>query len=439
LQTEAGTKAHHDVFWENVVRMIDNSVGVANLSGGDQTALNNAIHNSDASLTLASIEAALDWAAPAGTTYTGTAGADTLTGGVGYDTLHGNGGNDTVNGGIGDDTIYGDSGDDILAGQTGQDYALGASGNDQYLYNLGEGYDIYQEAGNTGTDLADKIVLGAGIVAGDLTITRVGQHGLEIDINHGGTLGQIVIEQQIDWAVGGGSIETIKFADNSTLSLTGQAYTWHGSAGNDTQYGVQTGGLNNDTLYGGEGDDTLYGAAANQAETATANTLYGENGNDTLVAGDGGDHLHGGAGNDALTGGNGADVLDTGTGSDTAAGGAGNDEYRYTGGNAVYTDASGTDRITLDAAWNGITPVYLHSGSDFIIYFNDANTITISGYYASHPVETMVYANLTSVTLSSVTAQSEGTSGNDTLNGSAGVGWTPAANDNGGWSLKRVA
>jgi hypothetical protein len=55
LETLAGSQTSKDVFWQNIVRVIDNAVGVENLSGGDETALDDAIYDSDNSLSLSII------------------------------------------------------------------------------------------------------------------------------------------------------------------------------------------------------------------------------------------------------------------------------------------------------------------------------------------------------------------------------------------------
>ncbi len=68
-----------------------------------------------------------------------------------------------------------------------------------------------------------------------------------------------------------------------------------------------------------------------------------------------------------------------------------------------------------------MTPQYLRTGNTLMVWFNADNTITINNHYSGNAVESMVYANTTSVNLTTVSAVSQGTSGNDTLTGTSGV------------------
>ncbi|MBV9931797.1 MAG: hypothetical protein JO013_12750, partial [Alphaproteobacteria bacterium] len=126
------------------------------------------------------------------------------------------------------------------------------------------------------------------------------------------------------------------YANEGKLVLTtvSAAYATGPTSGDD----VIAGGVNADTLSGGDGNDTLYGREG-------GDTLDGGNGNDTLYGEDGNDILIGGAGADTLDGGNGSDLLfsrsqtpgvtgtyfpqglstDTGTEHDVLKGGAGDD------------------------------------------------------------------------------------------------------------------
>ena len=114
-----------------------------------------------------------------GTVISGS-GNDVITGGVGSDTIYAGAGNDTIYGGEGNDAIYGEAGDDILHGQGGNDTIYGGDGNDKlyggwgndtliggkgddylkgsdssystrgnstYIFSLGDGKDIIDNAG----------------------------------------------------------------------------------------------------------------------------------------------------------------------------------------------------------------------------------------------------------------------------------------------------
>lgn len=421
LETEATSATNPDVFWANVVRMIEYTVGTSNLPSGDQTALDTAITNSDASLDLQTILDDLGWAAPAGSTYTGTTGADTLNGGTGYDELDGLAGDDTLNGGDGNDVLEGGADDDILSGDADQDYLLGGAGNDEYHYDLGDGHDIIRENGTgTGND-DDRIIFGAGIDSGDLTISRYKDSSVLIDIDTGTQTGSIYIENQLNYAAGGGHVELIEFDDASTLDLTALDFTLTGTSGDDKLYGAHgKSASGSDTIYGGDGNDIIYGHAPNETDTEE-NWLYGQNGNDDLYGGAGVDLIEGGAGDDYLSGGAGDDVLEGGVGDDEYSGGSGDDTYIYISGHDVIYDSSGTaDEILLDASWDSVTPDYFKIGNDLQVYWDADSTITFTNFFVSNnEVETMIYDDTTSVDLTAVSYNVQGTSGNDTISGTS--------------------
>lgn len=432
LETEAAalsTRAARQDFWENVVRMVEFSVSTANLSAPELAALQAAIADSDiGSATKLDLEddilPALAFTQPAGINRTGTSGADTINGSSGDDTLTGAAGNDTLNGLAGNDRLEGQSGADTLRGGTGGDYLLGGFGSDVYAYNPGDGFDTIREQGTGTGDGNERIVFGAGITLANLTFTRVGNTDLLIDINVPGQLAQIIIEDQFNYASGGGHVESLRFSGGGSFDLDGQNWTTRGTAAADTIYGVRNGagGLGADTIYGYGGNDTLYAYAPNGSAETLANILYGGDGDDALYAGAGADMLYGEQGNDRLDGGSGNDILVGGPGNDQVTGGAGDDEYRYLSGQDVYGDASGIDTIRLDAIWNGITPWYFKIGNDFQIYFDQDNTITITNFYAAgNAIETLIYANAVSVALTSLTARLQGTGANDSLTGTTGA------------------
>ncbi len=422
LETEAtalSTTGEREVFWQNVVRMVDYSVGITNLPSGDQTALDDAIYDSDNSLDLATILAGTVYVGPDGSTYNGTSSNDTLTDGSGNDTLNGQEGNDTLSASDGNDELNGGSGDDVLEGGVGNDYLLGGTGDDEYHWDAGDGHDIIKEDGTgTGND-DDRIMLGSGFDSGDLTITRISNNGLMIEMDNGTDTGSILIEDQFN--TGNGHVELIEFSDSSTYTLDDKNYTLTGTDGADQLFGVNQGGADADTIYGGAGNDEINGFAPNQNNDSATNTLYGEAGDDEINGGIGTDNIYGGADNDTLDGNAGDDVLSGGSGNDTYHGDAGDDEFVYTGGHDVMEDSTGTaDKITLDASYDSVTPDYYRFDDDLQIYWDADNTITITDFYSGNSIETMVYDDTTTVTLSSVSAVTQGTSAGETLSGTSG-------------------
>ncbi|NBA97855.1 calcium-binding protein [Pseudomonas sp. R5(2019)] len=395
LETEAtglANTAARQTFWENVVRMIDGAVGVSNLDGGDLTALQGAITDSDATLDLEDdilpeLEVdALPFGSGDDQTVVGSGGVDSLFGYGGNDLLQSIGGNDTLNGGTGSDVLEGGLGDDL------------------YVYASGDGDDVIED-----TSGADTISLAAGIDAGDITLVRAGNSDLRIDIDNGTDTGVIYV---YDHFASGKALETILFSDSSTINITTQNYTLTGNSESETLYGVQFGGGTVDTIYGLGGNDKIYGYAGND-------TLYGGDGNDDIDGGNDNDTLYGDAGNDALTGGAGNDHLYDGTGDDYVQGDGGDDTYHYGGGHDIYKENSGTDSIVLASGISSASTLYYRFGSDLQIVFDANNTITIDGFYsASGPkIETLDFYSDTDVNLTTVSTITQGDDSNNTLYG----------------------
>lgn len=400
-------------FWKNIVSVIEEIVGIDNLSSGDQTALQAALTASDATLTTQQILDALEWRAEIGSIIFGTTGNDTLAGTVGNDTLTGNSGDDILSGGLGNDTLSGDLGNDVLNGGLGNDTLKGQGGADTYKFFAGHGHDTVTESG---TDI-DTLEFGAGITLADLEILRISNTALRIAVLPSAGTGSVTIES--------GNLEILKFADNSTFDLRTMNQTLIGTSGNDTLRGMLAGsmGTGSDTIFGMDGNDILYADAGNETDVKV-NWLYGGNGNDSLYGDGGNDELHGEADNDTLTGNAGNDTLVGGTGDDTANGGAGNDRYvfNYGDGNDTYYDTAGADRIVFGA---GITAANLN----IFRVSNDHVKIEIDGgaggslvlqsqtYGSAYVIETLEFADASTVSMLSVDLTLNGTAAGETLYG----------------------
>ncbi|MRG71067.1 hypothetical protein GH722_04745 [Alphaproteobacteria bacterium HT1-32] len=161
-----------------------------------------------------------------------------------------------------------------------------------------------------------------------------------------------------------------------------------------------TGDNGNDELVGGAGNDYLSGGNGDDY-------LDGGDGNDHLSGGNGADDLRGGEGDDILQGGNGADTLNGGPGADTLTGGNGADTFHFGGAedgyakttNGVATDAelasvtkitdfdTGTDKLSFDgynfggisSLVDGITAIRLHD-------VFDGTNVSNSSFQAGTPV-----------------------------------------------------
>ncbi|QND63166.1 hypothetical protein HB777_04005 [Mesorhizobium loti] len=301
-----------------------------------------------------------------GTTISLTGGLP-IVGGAGNDTLNGTGFGDTLSGGDGADTLNGYAGNDTLTGGIGTDALNGGSGNDTYVFNSGDGSDTIYDTSGT-----DTIQLGAGLTAANVTF-NVSASGNDLLISDG--VGGDLIKLTNQYYSAGYQIETLIYGDGTTISLTG--------------------GL---PIVGGAGNDTLNG------------TGFG----DTLSAGDGADTLNGYAGNDTLTGGIGTDALN---------GGSGNDTYVFNSGDGSDTiyDTSGTDTIQLGAGLTAANVTFnvSASGNDLLIsdgVGGDLIKLTNQYYSAGYQIETLIYGDGTTISLTGGLPIVGGT-GNDILNG----------------------
>ena len=241
----------------------------------------------------------------------GTNYDDVIYGHDGHDTIQGGNGNDTLYGGDGNDTIYGDNDNDTLVGGKGNDRLEGGYGDDTYIYNLGDGFDIIYD--NSGTD---KIVFGENITFDDLSFERTGSH-LNVYINGDKTQGFQLYNQ---FYSGNYYIETLEFADGSTVALSQTELTFNQHDGSEDVSGTNYndiiyGNGGNDTIHAGNGDDIIYGGNGND-------TILGEAGNDTIIGGAGDDALDGGYGNDTF-------VYNLGDGFDTIYDASGNDKIKF--------------------------------------------------------------------------------------------------------------
>ena len=210
-----------------------------------------------------------------------------------YTLLDGQGGSDTgtvnftvttisynyVTGTSSGEYLYGSTDFDYIDGNEGNDYLYGYQGNDTYIWNIGDGYDtIYDGAGS-----ADTIELGSGITANDVRLWNDGSN-LLVYVNSE----YIKINDHFDGS--GEEVETLLFADSSTMDLMGDL-TFTGTSSGEYVYG-QSSITAADTLIGLEGNDYL----------------YGYDGNDTYVwnTGDGYDTIYDSAGS--------ADKIELGSG-----------------------------------------------------------------------------------------------------------------------------
>jgi len=204
------TTLEKEALWSNAVRMIEYAVGVDNLDNTSLGALEDAVDAAGSDLYFL-VDSLVETPSP--NRMSGTSGADTLTGTSGRDVINGNADDDTLSGLGGIDELYGAGGADTLIGGAGDDYLSGGTGSDTYVYHIGDGIDVVDDFSGA----ADRILLGPGFDAGDVTLTRTGRYDLQISLDNGTDTGEIVIAGQFAYDKG---IETIAFDDTNTIDLT---------------------------------------------------------------------------------------------------------------------------------------------------------------------------------------------------------------------------
>jgi len=288
----------------------------------------------------------------AGSTLTGTAGANTLTGTGEDDTLNGLGGNDTLNGLGGPDRMTGGTGNDI--------YYVDDAG-DLVIENAAEGTDTVR-ASIVAYALASNVENLVGLAASGQTLTG---NALANAITGAGGSDTLDGGAGNDTLVGGAGADTLLGGDgNDSLTGGADADTLAGGLGNDTYYVddatdmvVENAGEGTDTVRTAlsaytltDNVETLIGTAASGQTlggNALANSITGTGAGDTLLGDGGNDTLNGGAGDDTLDGGDGNDALTGGIGADQMSGGLGNDTYTAddAGDVVIETAGGGTDTV----------------------------------------------------------------------------------------------
>ena len=301
---------------------------------------------------------------------------DTINGTNFNDVIYANDGNDTVNALAGNDTVYGGKGNDIIDAGNGNDTLVGGEGNDTlaggvgddtYIYNLGDGFDTISD-----TDGTDKIVLGTGITADMLSFSREG-NDLRIIINNDKLQGFLLKNQ---FAAGTSKIESIEFADESTLSLINKGFTF-----------------NQNNI-----DETISGTDFNDTINAVA-------GNDTVNAGEGDDTITGGLGNDNLNGGN------------------GDDTYIYNMGDGfdMIMETSGADKIVLGTGIALENLRFIREGNNLRILINnnvDQGFLLVNQFAgADTRIEQLQFADNSVLDLVNDSLTFEQYNGGETING----------------------
>ena len=175
----------------------------------------------------------------------------------------------------GDDTLIGFFSKDVLDGGAGIDRLEGGNDGDTYVFDVGYGQDtIYDFASSIFFDDPDKVVFGATVLPGDVTLSRSGNK-LIMTLAGGDSL---TIERQFHADNLGNrlyQIEEVHFQDSATDPTIWtrsdiQRILLTGTDGPDHLIGF----FSNDTLDGGLGDDRLEGLDG--GDTYIFNVGYGQ-------------------------------------------------------------------------------------------------------------------------------------------------------------------
>ena len=326
---------------------------------------------------------------PSGNTFLdGGNGADTLqTFCDGCDSLYGGDGNDYLSAFSasytqGNSYFFVPSGHTLMDGGAGNDTIQASGGGDDTVYG-GEGndyltaYSSSQWDGNSYSFVPSKNNLLDGGDGNDtLNISGGGNDSL-----FGGTGNDSIVVSTLTCGSG-----------NSFLYLPSRNNYVNGGSGDDT---LQTSGSNNDSLYGGEGNDYLTAYSSSQWDGNSYSYLPSENtlldggaGNDMLqTSGISNDSLYGGEGNDYLTANSSAQWYGNSysylpSGNTLMDGGAGNDTLNTNGGgNDSLYGGEGNDYLTANssAQWYGNSYSYLPSGNTLMDGGDGNDTLNTSG------------------------------------------------------------
>ena len=179
----------------------------------------------------------------------------------------------------GADTIDDFYTNDTLIGGLGNDILRGSRGADTFVHNAGDGHDIVSDYTNFWGSTGDRILFGAGIAPGDVTVGVSPDNPADMLLSVNGGQSSVTLKNQVgasdEW-----EIDNVEFADGTIWSAfelsrrfvesmvtpgddiingTGRADTINGGSGND----VISGRGGNDIIAGGVGNDLLRGEAGN--------------------------------------------------------------------------------------------------------------------------------------------------------------------------------
>nr|WP_319391013.1 Ig-like domain-containing protein [uncultured Cohaesibacter sp.] len=210
--------------------------------------------------------------------------------------------------------------------------------------------------------------------AGDSFSYSVSDSRFEVVSIDGDTVLKLVDGVSLDYETASHVSVDVTVTDSGGLSDTQTLDIQVGDIDDTASYNTITGNNCCNTLNGTSVDDNISGLGGNDTINAYAgdDLVYGGTGADTINGGDGNDDIYGGADNDTISGGEGNDFINGEDGADTIYGNAGLDSLhgeagddRIYGGDGGDTIYGGEDNDSLygEAGNDGI---YGGSGNDYI-------------------------------------------------------------------------
>jgi len=323
-----------------------------------------------------------------------------------------------------------------FAATKGYDTKYGGTEQDTYEWGSGFHNDVIIDAGGS----SDRVVL-SNLNESDVTIIRSGD---DIRITVTATGEKLTLENAY---ISGNEIETLEFADGSTLSLAlsasghSNAIEFIESTGAVDDVIVALGG--DDTIHAWEGDDSIDGGAGDDViwSRSGQNTVDGGAGNDVItfeLSYTSHNEVYGGMGNDLIQTSRGVDTLRGGLGDDTIEGYLGDDTYIWAAGdgNDVYEESSFSGG-GIDTVWftggiiaSDVTVYGTVGNSVHINYIPTGETITLQGQFIDGDkiIENLTFDDGSIINLSAISEwrgdeannDIDGTSGSDTIIGNAG-------------------
>ena len=314
---------------------------------------------------------------------TGTGGDDTLDGGDGSDSLMGGGGTDLLGGGGGADLLDGGEGADVMAGGDGDD-----------VYHVDDAGDVVIEAADEGTDtvvatlaaytlpanVENLVYAGAGNFTGaGNALDNLIAGGEGDDMLDGGDGDDSFLSSAgTDTIDGGDGFDTLRIAGSSaSIAIAASGGTVSIVDYNQSVSAIALTGV--EAVYFSEEDESF-----TIAELLDP-SVTGTNGDDSLLGNAFGNEIYGLDGDDVLAGAGGNDTLDGGDGHDVA----------------MFAGASTDYRASLDDDGIAVADLAGGDGADWLV-----------------GIEALHFAG-DDVTILPGDLPAMGTSGNDTLTGSA--------------------